>query len=187
MRWTPAGTVVVEDQQIVGAESGGGDAYLNESPVSFVEPAKIQAALRTLAEIAAPKDQANMDSEESAARGMVLEGVYMTTALQRADLTNSSATQLIKHLERLKAAFGALGDVASELSKSYPKTQAHADALEEESTAYAAEAENCRNTLKRNQTMLPFIETAGRNPGNARLSVESRDPLLIHFTTPSSL
>lgn len=137
--------------------------YLSESPVLFVEPAKIQAALKALVEIATPRDQTNMDAEESAARGMILEGVHMTTALQRADATNLSASQLIKHLERLEAGFGALGDVASEISKSSPEMQAHADALEEESAAYSAEVEKCRNAMKRNETMLPFIETAGRN------------------------
>jgi len=137
--------------------------YLDESSELLVEPSKIQAALNALAEMAAPKGQASTDSEEAAARRMVLEGVEMTAALQRADSTNLSATQLIKHLERLKAGFGALGDVASEISKSSPEMQAHADALEKESAAYAAEVQKCRNALKRTETMLPFIETAGRN------------------------
>lgn len=137
--------------------------YVNESPVPYVEPAKIRAALKALAEIATSRDQTNRDSEESAARGMILEGVHMTTALYRADATNLVASQLIKHLERLKAGFGALGDVASEISKSLPEIQVHADALEKESAAYSAEAEKCRNALKRNKTMLPLIETAGRN------------------------
>ncbi len=137
--------------------------YLSESPVSFIDPSKIQAALKALVEITAPSDQSNTDSEESAARRMVLEGVEMTAALQRTDSTNSRATQLIKHLERLKAGFGALGDIASEISKSSPEMQAHADALEKESAAYSAEVEKCRHALKRNETMLPFIETAGRN------------------------
>ena len=137
--------------------------YLSESPVIFVEPSKIQAALNSLVEIAAPKDQANTDADELAARRMVLESVYMTTALQRADSTNLSATQLIKHLERLQASFGALRDIASEMSKGFPEMQSHADALEKESAAYSAELQSCRNALKRYETMLPFIETAGRN------------------------
>jgi hypothetical protein len=137
--------------------------YLSESPVIFVETSKIQAALNALTKIVAPKDQVNTDSDEWAARRMVLEGVYMTTALQQADSTNLSTTQLIKHLERLQASFGALGDVASEISKSFPEMQAHADALEKESAAYSSEVQNCRNALKRSETMLPFIETAGRN------------------------
>jgi hypothetical protein len=137
--------------------------YLGESSELFVEPSEIRAALNALAEIAAPKGQASTDSEEAAARGMVLEAVEMTAALQRADSTNLRATQLIKHLERLKAGFGALGDIASEISKSSPEMRAHADALEKERAAYAAEVQKCRNALKRNETMLRFIDAAGRN------------------------
>jgi hypothetical protein len=129
----------------------------------FVEPSKIQAALTALAEFAASRGQENTNSEEAAARGMILEGAYMTAALYRADSTNLNDTQLIKHLERMKASFGALGAVASEISKSLPEMQAHADALEKQSTAYSTEAQNYKNGLKRNDAILSFIEAAGRN------------------------
>ena len=137
--------------------------YLSESPVSFVDLSKIQAALKALAETVERKDQTNTDSEEAAARRKVLEGVYMTAALQRADSTNLRATLLIKHLERLKAGFGALADIASEISKSSPEMLAHADVLEKEAAAYSDQLQKCRDALKRNETMLPLIETAARN------------------------
>jgi hypothetical protein len=137
--------------------------FSSEPRALFVEPSKIQAALAALAEFAATRDQENTNSEEAAARGMILEGAYMTAALYRADSTNLNDTQLIKHLERMKASFGALGDVASEISKSLPEMQVHADALEKQSTAYSTEAQNYKNALKRNETMLPLIEGAGRN------------------------
>ena len=60
------------------------------------------AALTALRSLPLPRDQENTNSEEAAARGMILEGVYMTAALQRADSTNLSDTQLIKHLERIE-------------------------------------------------------------------------------------
>jgi len=137
--------------------------FLSKPGTLFVETSKIDAALTALAEFAAPRDQESTNSEESAARGMILEGVYMTTALQRANSTNLNDAQLIKHLERLKASFGALGDVASEISKSLPEMQAPADALERQSTAYATEVQKYKEAQLRNETMLPFIETAGRN------------------------
>ena len=137
--------------------------FLGEPRAVLVEPSKIQAALTALAQFAAPNGQENANSEEAAARGMILEGVYMTTALYQADSTNLNDTQLIKHLERMKASFGALGDVASEISKSLPEMQTHADALEKQSTAYSTEAQIDKNALKRNDTLLSFIEAAGRN------------------------
>jgi hypothetical protein len=140
-----------------------GNRFLSESSALFVESFKIQSALTTLAEFAAAKDQENLNSEEAAARGMILEGAYMTAALYQADSTKLNDTQRIKHLERLKASFGALGDVASEISKSLPEMQVHADALEKQSTAYSTEAQQYRNALKRNETMLALIEAAGRN------------------------
>ncbi len=140
-----------------------GNRSLGESNALFVEPSKIQSALTTLTEFAAARDQENINSDEAAARGMILEGAYMTAALYRADSTNLNDTQLIKHLERMKASFGALGDVASEISKSLPEMQIHADALEKQSTAYSTEAQQYRNALKRNETMLALIEAAGLN------------------------
>jgi hypothetical protein len=137
--------------------------FLSKPAALFVESSKIDAALKALAEFAAPRDQENTNSEEAAARGMILEGVYMTAALQRANSTNLNDTQLIKHLERLKASFGALGDVASEISKSVPEMQARADALQKQSAAYSTEAQKYKDALQRNETMLSFIETAGRN------------------------
>jgi len=137
--------------------------FLGKPGATSVEPFKIEAALTALAEFAAPSDPENPNSEEAAARGMIREGVYMTAALQRADSTNLTDTQMIKHLERLKASFGALGDVASEISKSVPEMHAYADALETQSTAYSTEAQKYKDALQRNETMLPFIEAAGRN------------------------
>ena len=40
---------------------------------------------------------------------------------------------------------------------------AHADALEKQRTAYSTEAQKYKDALQRNETMLPFIEAAGRN------------------------
>jgi hypothetical protein len=141
----------------------GGTRFLGESSALFVEPSKIQAALTALAEFAATRDQENINSDEAAARGMILEGAYMTAALYRADSTDLNDTQRIKHLERMKASFGALGDVASEISKSLPEMQIHADALKTQSAAYSTEAQQYRNALKRNESMLALIEEAGRN------------------------
>jgi hypothetical protein len=140
--------------------------FLSKPGTVFVETSKIDAALTALREFAVPRDQENTNSEEAAARGMILEGIYMTAALERANSTNLSDVQRIKHLERLKASFGALGDVASEISKSLPEMRAYADALEKQSTAYSTEAQKYKDALQRNETMLPFIEAAGRNCAN---------------------
>lgn len=137
--------------------------FLSKPGASFVETSTIDAALTALREFAAPRDQENTNSEEAAARGMILEGIYMTAALERANSTNLNDMQLIRHLERLQASFGALGDVASEISKSLPEMQAHRDALEKQSAAYSTQAQKCKDALQRNETMLPFIEAAGRN------------------------
>lgn len=139
------------------------DRFFRKSEATFVESSKIGAALTALREFAAPRDQENTNSEEAAARGMTLEGVYMTAALERANPTNLSDAQLIKHLERLKASFGALGDVAAEIAKSLPEMQVPADSLKKQSAAYSTEVQKYKDALQRNDTMLSFIEAAGRN------------------------
>jgi hypothetical protein len=139
------------------------DSFFRKSEATFVEASKIDAALTALREFAAPRDQENSNSEEAAARGMILEGVYMTAALERANPTNLSDAQLVKHLERLRASFGALGDVAAEIAKSLPEMQLPADSLKKQSAAYSTEVQKYKDALQRSETMLGFIEAAGRN------------------------
>jgi hypothetical protein len=127
------------------------------------EPFKIQAALTALVAFAASREQENTNLEEEAGRGMIQEGAYMTAALYRADSTDLNDTQLIKHLERMKASFGALGDVASEISRGLPEMQPHAEALAKQCTAYSTEAQNYNKALKRTTPHCPLSKLRDGN------------------------
>lgn len=136
---------------------------LAEANVSRPSAAALDESFKQLWSAVTASTKNSADSKESEVKAGIFEIVYLTRALQQADLEDVSDQQLIDHFARLQQMFDLLDRLASELAKADPKLASASAVFHKQSDFYANEVTTYKNALKRNDMMLRFIESAARS------------------------